>query len=269
MQTIVIDVGATTITSGLVSKNKITSLTTIPTNRHSSFTNFVLSLKKLIDSLISSSVKNIVLVVPCVINNEGKITQSFNIPALKNKNLNLILKKYYSQKIIIENDANLFILSQAKLNEKLVLGLTLGSGLGMGIVYQGNLIKGHNGSAGEIGRIPYLNATFEDYCSEKFFKKNYSLSAKELYLLAKSGDSLAKKSFKEFATHLSEVLLILSQTLNPQTIYIGGGLAKAKPFISSKITSSLKKRCYYPPKIVFSTTSGSQLLGANKLLSSK
>jgi glucokinase len=165
--------------------------------------------------------------------------------------------------VAIENDANCAALGEmwngAGKGADDIVCVTLGTGVGGGVIANGNIVRGINGAAGEIGHItsiPFGGAPCncgKSGCLETIasatgivrlakvelskadakgtlaliYAKNGMVSAKDVFDCARNGDELAKKIVDEVAFHLGFVLANISNTLNPEKIVLGGGVSRA------------------------------------------
>lgn len=137
------------------------------------------------------------------------------------------------------NDADLFALGEwwagAAQASQAMIGITLGTGLGAGFVEKGKILRRDERipEDGEIWNLPYLAGIAEDYVSATALTKSYTkrlhqrLSAKQIADLARSGDETARSVFWQMAEHLAAILEPLVYSFKPQSIVLGGNLAKA------------------------------------------
>ncbi len=158
-----------------------------------------------------------------------------NFPALLGWNIKESLEKILAAPVVLINDAKAFTYAEARVgtarNFRHIVGLTLGSGLGSGIVANGILYLG-KGSAGEIAHTLVdidRNEEAEDLVSAKFFKK-LGKEPQKLYQEAKGGDAQAKAVFKKFGQNLGIIIANVVNTLNPEVIVLGGGIANSFDF---------------------------------------
>lgn len=162
----------------------------------------------------------------------GKLSYAPNFPELTKLKLAQELEKIFDVKVTLTNDANAFTFAEATLGAakglKNVAGLTLGSGLGGGLVIDGQPYLG-KGGAEEVGHM-ILNLRgkkeAEDLASAKFFKK-FGRTPDELRQAAKAGDAKAKKAFQEFGQNLGIVIANLVNLIDPEAIVLGGGITGA------------------------------------------
>jgi len=170
-----------------------------------------------------------------------------NIPGWKEVALKAILKQRLRLPVFLDNDANLMSLAESKLGAakgfKNVVCLTLGTGVGGGLIISGTLYRGSTFAAGEIGHIPINeagphcncggSACLESYIgnkvimkdAKKLFKRDISLE--ELSALAKRRNRIAGRIWSKIAKSLGTALVGIVNLLNPDCIVIGGGIANA------------------------------------------
>lgn len=185
-----------------------------------------------------------------------------NIPGWKEVNLKSILQKRLKFPVFLDNDAKLMALAEYRLGYaakfKNVLCITLGTGVGGGIILDGELYRGVDNAAGEIGHLPINEegpvcncggvACLESYVGNKriikeagkLFSRNISLE--ELSFLAKKGDQKAKAIWKKAGERLGIALAGVSNLLNLDAVVIGGGVANAGNILFDKITNTLRHR---------------------------
>ena len=170
----------------------------------------------------------------------GLIQNANNSPWLNNMNFTDDISKNLKRKVLCENDANCFSLSEsydgAAKNYKVVFGVILGSGCGGGLVVENKILVGPNAFAGEWGHVPFPNSennyTIEDHVSgkglEKLYFKKYKekLVAKDIFLNSRKNSTKEKVFVKEFLDKLGLSLSILINFIDPDAIVFGGGVSK-------------------------------------------
>ncbi|MDA3891653.1 MAG: ROK family protein [Salinivirgaceae bacterium] len=234
-----IDIGGTSIAAGCLINNKLVNKSTVDTGANNSVSEIISRLCKVINKVYNKDVQAIGIGVPGYIDTDGEIKLINNIPILQGVNLIKKLNDIYKVPVFVNNDANCFALgcyyfnSDAMAND--IVGLTLGTGLGGGVVVNGKLHSGLYGGAGEFGCIPYLDATYEDYCSSKFFASKHQTTGKELFIGAQNGEGEALAIFEEFGNHLGNLILNIMYSLAPQKVVIGGSIAKSFDFFRNGI----------------------------------
>ena len=255
-----VDIGTTTISFVLLKNNRVLSKRKIQTPK--SKKEFFKALKENIRSLSKSfKLTGIGIGVPGPLNQKGDLVLNPpNLTYLKYCSLAKIIKKEFKVKTKMENDGNCFALAEAILgagkSAKKVYGITLGSGIGNGIVIDGKIYRGAFGSAGEAGHMTIkfdgLKCScgnlgcWEEYASKKFIERKTRLEPKDLFELAKQGDKKAQRIFQEFGKNLGIGLANVINILDPEVVVIGGGLAKAKVFFFKSINQEIRRRVLSP-----------------------
>jgi len=264
-----IDLGATNIKFGLIYKGKIISKKSLPTRDFPSRENLIFALGRTIEEILSEAKipkKNILGIgigLPGPIDSLKGIVHYFpNIRGWRNVRLRAILKKRTGLPVFIDNDANLMALAEARIGSAKgktnVVGITLGTGVGGGVIVQGKLYHGSSLTAGEIGHIP-LNesgpkcpcggtACLERYVGNSRIldqaKKSFgeTISLEELSRMSLSGNKEARKIWENAARHLGIALSGVVNFFNPDTIVIGGGVANAGEIIFATVRKVIRAR---------------------------
>lgn len=171
-----------------------------------------------------------------------KIFQNYNIVNDFNKKLDL--------EIFIENDANLFALGEwhsSFQKSNILVGVTLGTGLGFGLIIDGILFRGGNGFAMEYGLSPFKWGPGEKNICIKHIKETAkALYGKEISPIKieeyyNSNDEKAIRIYNEFGKNLGIVLSHIINMIDPNVITLGGGLSKAFNCFKSSMLTSIKE----------------------------
>ena len=135
--------------------------------------------------------------------------------------------------------------------------LTCGTGMGSGIVCNGQILEGTNGFAGEIGHMRLTDdgpigygksGSFEGWCSGGGFAQWAGLTAKDAAKLALQGDEASLKAFAHFGEQLGRGLAVLVDILNPERILIGGIYPRAQQWIEPAMLASLEREALSPAR---------------------
>lgn len=287
-----IDLGGTNIKSGVVDNTgKIIYKKKITTTAFLGKEVLIQQIKELICKILTNSkvknkkIKGIGLGTPGIVDKEKGIVlgDAANIPGWKGVNIKKELEEF-KLKVYVDNDAKLVTLGEKEFGVargvKNCICITLGTGIGGGIIINGSLYRGRNFYAGDIGHsIIDLNGKqcncgsfgcVEAYGAKtgivslakqlikKGFKTTILKKAKNKtenitpYLIAqaaKEGDKIAKEIFDEVTKYLSIGLINVIHILNPEMIVIGGGIAEAKEILFKPLIKNIKK--YSPSSVVF------------------
>lgn len=249
-----VDIGSTNIKFVLLKESKVFKKRKILTPK--SRDKLIKVLEENIKELVpQGKIRGIGIGVPGPLNKKRDfILNPPNLKCLANFSLAKKIEKDLKIKTRMENDVNCFSLAEASLGAarkaKIIVGLTLGTGVGGGIVQRSNIYKGAFGSAGEIGHMTIKfdgnnSGSLEEYCSEKFFKRK-NLYSKNLDEKAKRGDKKALKTFEEYGRYLGIGIANIINVLDPEAVVIGGGISKASKFFLKTAKQEVKKRVFSP-----------------------
>lgn len=308
-----IDVGGITIKIGIVDKaGNILSKSAIKTeniNPDLMIQKVSLEISKLLQSsnLSFDDVKGIGVGCPGAINGKlGVVKYSSNLK-WTDFNLKQSLEKYTNKLVRVANDADAAALGEiifgvAK-NYNNVIMLTLGTGVGGGIIIDKKLYEGSNGMVGELGHIIMRanghacgcgrKGCFEQYASatalirqtkSAMLKNKDSLmwqgvqgdinnvDGKLSFSCAKLGDKTAIKVVDKYVSYLSEGILDYCNIFRPDAVVLGGGISKEGEFLTEKVVKYLEKYDYGykgTPKTVILTAglkNDAGILGAASLV---
>lgn len=163
--------------------------------------------------------------------------------------------------VVVDNDANLAALAEHRLGAargtRLSLTITLGTGVGCGIVENGRVLRGALGGAGEIGHLPLGGGALECECEvEGCVEPDMSggglaRAARELRLeasdaegvfaLATRGDVKARHLIERFIDRLAATLAVAVNILNPEVVVIGGGVAGAGEALMAPLRTAIDR----------------------------
>lgn len=208
----------------------------------------------------------------------GTLRKSPNLPGWENFAVRDAITAGLRTNVIVDNDANAAALGENWLGAgrdvaSLCL-LTLGTGVGGGLVLDGKIWRGFLGMAGEVGHIPVAGNGVQCGCGSAgcleteasasaivrkakelllsgssralaaAAKDGSALTAELVYQTAKSGDTACQEIFRSCGRHLGIGLAILVNTLNLPLYVIGGGVAESWPLFSPALFEELTRRSY-------------------------
>lgn len=269
-----VDIGGTTIKGGRIEGNIIAEQLTVDTNALEGGHYTLNVLKGLIDQLKTSGTEAIGIGVPSVVDRERGIV--YNVQNIKNwdeVHLKSLLEAEFQLPVHIDNDANCFaygekIYGKGRDFENFV-GITLGTGVGGGIIQNHHLLSDSNCGSGEFGEIPYLDSILEDYCGSRFFTRTANLSAYEIALKAREGDIQSIDIYNEYGKHITILVKIILLVLDPQAIIFGGSISQSFDLFKGSIYKNLKDFPYPNSvdkiQILISDLSNTGILGAGAL----
>ena len=245
--TLGIDVGGTNLVLGLVQDGKIVKRVSAPWfPKEASLQETLDTISERIEGIITPDTDKIGIGVPCVVDvNRGIVYDAVNIPSWTEVPLKDILEARFHLPVAINNDANCYAMGvyegyPADAKPEVLVVITLGTGVGMGIVDRGRLFVGANCGAGELGSLPYRGATLEAFCSKQFFAGTGwdSLSASQA---ARNGDPRAQILFTDLGKRLGDLLCTVMFAYDPSHIAFGGGVAYNYPLFRQSMEARLKR----------------------------
>lgn len=290
-----IDLGGTNIKVGIVSQGgKIVSKTSIKTDAHLGPKAVIKNIKKGITEILKNNsfkISGIGIGAPGIVSTKKGIVQNPpNLPGWDEIALGSIIKKEFGIKVSVENDANAAAIGELifgageKYNSFVMV--TLGTGVGGGIVYNKKIFRGEIGGAGEIGHVcidpngPKCNCgstgCIEAYAGNHYIKEAVKkdlhnhpsskiweliendpekVSPRIIQLAAELGDVYAKEIIHDLGIKLGIAFTSISNILDIGTFIIGGGVAGfGKPLLTtirstmiSRVLTPLKQRIIIVP----------------------
>ncbi len=266
-----VDLGGTNIRAGLIDGKTIIKSTATPLRDKDDLNSTLAQLKSIIHAVFQNGVSGIGLGVPSIVDLEkGIVRDVVNIPSWKEVPLRDILEKEFSVPVFINNDSNCFALGEKYYGfgqqHKTFVGITLGTGIGSGIIIDDKLYSGYNCGAGEIGYLPYKEYDFEYYCGANFFTTIHQTTGKQTFLEAQKNDPAALALWEEFGSHLGIALRSVVYAYDPEAIILGGAISKAFPYFERQMHLSLNN-IHFPNsvarlKIYISEVENIAMLGA-------
>ena len=241
-----VDIGGTTMGAARFSDKELIEKNEVPTGSTRPFDEIMESLFAAIDPLLTKEVVGIGIGMPGFMDIEsGEILAINNIPSLRGHSIKKTVETRFNLPTFQNNDANCFALGEtwfgAGKGYTNLVGITLGTGLGGGIIINRKIHTGLVGGAGELGCVPFRGGMVEDYCSAALFANKYNKSGKELYNEAKSGNKESLMVFDELARNIGELLHIVMFILAPEAFIIGGSVAKAWEFLEKPLREEVNK----------------------------
>lgn len=239
------DIGGTNLRVGVVEEGKILNILHEPIENQFDEQGTIDQVIKLISRAMSPGVATIGVGVPSVVDlKKGIVYDTVNIPSWKEVPLKEILETKFEVPVLINNDANCFVLGEKYFgsgqNVSNLTGLILGTGVGAGLIMNNKLVPGHNCGAGEFGMASYLGHDYEYYCGGENFRSLYGRDAAEAFLLVSDKQPEALKIWNSYGNHLAELIKLVLYTADPESIVLGGSISKAFPFFKDSMLQSLQ-----------------------------
>lgn len=274
MKTIGIDVGGTTIKLGVIEGTTIVAVHSVPTIKKQVIKTTIAGIDALLKSagLSLSDIAGIGLTLPGPVYDNNVIF----LPNIELERLDVyqaFVDAFPTLPIQMLNDANAATLGEASTLSppvKDAIMLTIGTGLGGGIISNYQIVEGAMGQAGELGHItihsPYnfkcgcgKRDCAETVLSAKGIRRlatvlkplgttnvTKSSNVKQIFNHAKQGDVFAIKVVEEWAKYMVRLVLQLNVITNPSVIIFGGGVANAGDFLLAKIQEAYDKAVVLP-----------------------
>lgn len=275
-----VDIGGTNIAAAIVNEEgKILYKRSNPTNadrRPNGILDVIIStIKELMENTeLSREVKGIGIGVPGVCNIEKGIVEFAPNLFWNDVKIVEIMEKKFSLPTYIDNDANAAALGEAWCGagkgKKNIVCITLGTGVGSGLILNGEIYHGAKNGAGELGHITVVedgpkcncgnNGCLEALAAAPAILKAgkeaivngketllteidlESLTTKDIFDGAKKGDRVCLDIVNQVANHLGLALANVVNILNPEQIIIGGGVAAAGDILFNPLKDIIRKR---------------------------
>lgn len=269
-----VDIGGTTVKMGLFDEEgTVLEKWEIPTNTENHGSAVLPDIAAEIEA--KSAEKNIAkedicgigVGVPGPVDRHGNVLGCVNL-GWKEFNVEETLGEMTGLKVCAGNDANVAALGEmwkggGKGHESIVM-VTLGTGVGGGVIIDGHILAGANGAAGEIGHMPVnkheteccgcgKKGCLEQYASatgiarmarqklaqtecETMLREIPDVTAKDVFDAAKNGDAVSLELVEELGERLGTALARIGAVCNPEAFVIGGGVSKAGTILTDVIT---------------------------------
>ena len=278
-----IDIGGTSVKVGFVDNNgKILCSDLFHVEKIKDYENFLKALHNSIISLIGHLDNNIIIQgygvgCPGRINyQEGKVIWCRGkLEYIENKPLGPDLSALLNKPVVCDNDVNSIVLGEALFgkgkNLDIVIGLTFGTGVGGGIVINGDIIRGEHFTAGHFGYMSQdstgrkhesgnsgaveihashsgvmykireaMRLDIKTKNKEKLNENDFGF--KHIYEESARGDEFSIRLVKDLENEMSILITNLVFAFDPSIILVGGGLLKAEKSILSRVRKKIKKR---------------------------
>ncbi len=276
-----IDMGGTNTVFGIVdARGVVLASNSIKTRKHSRIEDYISELYEETMRLVRSieaegKIFGIGVGAPNANYFTGMIEDGVNLPWPTPVPFAQMLMDKFGIPVAITNDANAAAIGEMTYGVarglKDFIMITLGTGVGSGIVVNGQLVYGHDGFAGELGHVivkrnngrlcgcgrtgcleTYCSATgvartareFLEITEEPSLLRNISvedITSKDVYDAAMAGDSIAKKVFEYTGNILGEALADFTVFSSPEAFVLFGGLAKAGDLLLKPLRESMEK----------------------------
>ncbi len=266
-----VDLGGTNLRAAAISKDgKILDKVSVDTNaaggREAVIHDIVQSITELRTKQAGNRIAGVGIGVPgFILLEQGHILNSNNLPYLENFPVRDEIERRLGTPVILENDANAAALGEKWMGtgkdvDDLVL-LTLGTGVGGGIISNGRVLHGFLGMAGELGHITvvpngnpcgcgnvgclekHASATAVE-ATAKLLALGDNLTSLDVYNLALEGNEAARRVFESMGCALGVALAMLVNTFNFPLYLLSGGVLPAWDFFAPAMLAELSRRSF-------------------------
>lgn len=262
MKVVGIDIGGTAVKYALLSEEgTLLSTGEFPTCAEKGVENLFNNICKVIDKYNCSDLLGI------AVSGTGQIDGSIGkviggnpiIPGWIGTNLVELLEIKYGVRAVLENDVNCAALGEKWLgagkDEENFVCLTIGTGIGGGIILNNDIFRGDTCVAGEFGHIQIVKNGVQCMCGKKGCYERYAsatalvkmvkdatgkeLNGKEIFELEKAGDTKIKEIVDTWIDYFTDGLSTIIYIFNPSLVVIGGGVTKQGDYLLDRINKSL------------------------------
>lgn len=257
--------------------------------------------EKIVDRQIDlSEIKGVGIGIPAPVTGDGIVKNTANL-GWGYKEVNRELRELTGLKVQAGNDANLAALGEMWLGagrgRKNMIMITLGTGVGGGILLNGKVLVGENGASAEIGHICVnyqeteqcgcgKTGCLEQYASATGIRRlagirlaqdeapsilrKQKIDAKTVFDALKAGDAVAEEIVDQFGAYLGYGLANVAAIVDPAVIVIGGGVSKAGDIMISYIRKYFLKKAFFANKetdfVIAQLDNDAGICGAAKLM---
>ena len=278
------DVGGTNLRIAAVSKTgELLEQSSVATPRDGGAVEVVEAIARAAETCLSGFGENrrpaaFGLAVAALVNpREGLILSSPNLPVLNDLPLARDLTDRLNINVVLENDATAAAIGEHWLGSSRAaessIFVTLGTGIGGGLILDGRTYRGIDGTAGEVGHIvvepdvepcgcgsrgcveQYASGTAIARIARDLLQENSEsslagvrdLDAKDVAEAAEGGDAVALETFRVMGRYLGIALSSLVDVLNPELVVIGGGAARSWDLFIDHVRSEIRSRSFRHP----------------------
>lgn len=281
-----IDLGGTNIAGGLVTDSGvILNKLSVPTGRERGSDAVIEDIYRVVDALLKDNksgedVKGIGIGIPGIADpHTGEVIVCVNLNWY-NVPLRAKLAEKTSLPVYIDNDATVAgvaefqVAQEGKYKDAIIL--TLGTGVGGGVLVDGKVVSGHHGIGSELGHMLIGESLYTCNCGRNGCLETFAsstaiihyakyliqsgrtstmmdavsgdldkISGEVIFSAAKAGDAVAEEVVDRLVTYLSRGIMNIVCTLDPEIVFLGGGLSMAGPFLLDKVNAALDGLKYF------------------------
>lgn len=276
---VAVDLGGTWIRAASVSSDgKCGPLIRKATQRNRSYEEIIADIKDVIKQSRVDISEAVAIGIPTVLDETNRLVECDNLPTLGGFPLGEFLQEHEQLPVKVFNDASCFAVGEwwhgAGQGTTNLCGVTLGTGLGVGMILNGKLYQGSHGYAGEIWKSRIGEESVEELASGVALERLYAqLSGKQLAganiaIQAREGDSAACEAFDQFGRSLGKVVTFLVNAIDPEVVVFGGAVSESFDFFSETLCETVLANTTAGEKVRLEKTmlgERAALLGAARL----
>ncbi len=281
-----VDVGGTSVKIGLFTgEGELIEKWSIPTNTENNGEAILPDIAASIEAkteergIKDEEIACVGMGLPGPVDDNGIIRKAVNLHWNDTFNVEEKLASCFKKKLKVKagNDANVAALGEAWMGAgkgyKNIVMVTLGTGIGGGVIINGKIVTGTDGAAGEIGHL-YTGTDTKECCNcgnrgcleqfasatgivrllkeeldenpdEETEMRNKKLDSKAMWEAVKNGDALSIRVAEKFGKYLGNGLSVVAGVLNPEIIIIGGGVSMSGDVIMPYIVKNFKEHVFH------------------------
>jgi len=248
-----VDLGGTKVAAGRVCGGEVLQLVKRSVPAREDRDTVLAVVMEAVAEVVAPDVVAIGCGVPSVVDvAEGIVREVGNIPSWRAVPLKAELEHRFGIPATIDNDANAFALGEmvfgAGRGHRHLVGITLGTGLGAGVVMDRRLLHGANCGAGELGKTAHKGMRLEDWCAGEYFQREWGVGADEVHRRARQGDPEALRIFERYGDELATAIMTALYVYDPEIIVLGGSISTAFAFFEKTMRQGFGNFAY--PHIV-------------------
>lgn len=232
---------------------------------------FAQRMRRLVSELCPDGVSAVAIGVPAPVGADGSIGPLINLPGLNGLPLGTLARDELAAPVVVENDVNLAALGEqrrgrASVPEELVF-IAVGTGVGMGIVIGGRIVRGVRGGAGELGALPlgpdqvgdgaHTLGPLEAVAGGAGLARQWAAltgrpsDGRDVYAAAEGGDPRASALLDDQARVLAMGVRAVQALLDPDLFVFGGGIG-ARPDVYARVQEALAAHGIPVPELALS-----------------
>ncbi|WP_027631874.1 ROK family protein [Clostridium hydrogeniformans] len=255
---ICIDIGGTSIKYGVLNEERIfIDSNEIPTEAHNGGCSILNKVKEIIKKYINEyRIYGICISTAGMVDaDKGEIIYASPIiPNYTGMQIKKIIEETFSIPCEVENDVNCACIAEhfygAAKKSSITLCLTIGTGIGGGIIINDEILRGFSGSACEVGYMNMFDSTFQELGASSILVKRVAeikkcsvnhINGKIIFEKAKEGDKDCIQAIDELADILGRGIANICYVINPEVVVLGGGIMAQKEYLYDKIRLSMDK----------------------------